>query len=148
MKFTSFFCKLLRAIVSRTRFHRGKLLPKDQFGRDGENRATSFLKSEGYKILDRNVRFSIGEIDIVAKNEKYIVVIEVKTRRSAEYCHPIEAVHKKKREKIKQMGQRYFRNKKYAAKGFAVRFDIITILWPDWPNGKQSAIEHFVDAFR
>jgi len=148
MKFIASFQNLLNAIVSKTLFQRGKLLPKDQFGRDGENKAASFLKSGGYIIIDRNVRFSIGEIDIVAQNEKYIVVIEVKTRRSAEYCHPIESVHKKKREKIKKMGYGYFRNKKYAAKGFAVRFDIITILWPDWPDGKQTIIEHFVDAFR
>ena len=148
MKIATIFQKLLKTIASRTRFYRVKLLPKDKLGKDGENKAASFLKLEGYKILARNVRFSIGEIDIVAKNEKYIVVVEVKTRRSAEYCHPIEAVHKKKREKIKKMGQRYFRNKKYAAKGFVIRFDIITILWPDWPNGKQPVIEHFVDAFR
>ena len=148
MKFVLNFRELLQAIISRMRFHRGKILPKDQLGKDGENKATLYLKSEGYKIIGRNVRFSIGEIDIVAQNEKYIVVIEVKTRRSAEYCHPIESVHKKKREKIKKMGQRYFRNKKCAAKGFAIRFDIITILWPDWPDNKQSVIEHFVDAFR
>ena len=148
MKIATIFQKLLNTIVSRPRFHRSKLLPKDQLGKDGENKAISYLKSKGYKILAKNVRFSIGEIDIVAQNEKYIVVVEVKTRRSAEYCHPIEAVHKKKREKIKKMGQRYFRNKKYAAKGFAIRFDIITILWPDWPDGKQPTIEHFVDAFR
>ena len=46
------------------------------------------------------------------------------------------------------MGRQYYRNKKYAAQGFAIRFDIITIIWPDWPKGKQPMIEHFVDAFR
>ena len=148
MKFALYFQKFLKALISLTRFHRSKLLPKDQFGKNGENKAALFLKSEGYNILDRNVRFSIGEIDIVAQNEKYIVIIEVKTRRSAEYCHPIEAVHKKKREKIKKMGWRYYRNKKYATKGFAMRFDIITILWPGWPENKLPTIEHFVDAFR
>ena len=118
---------------------------KDQLGEDGEKLASQFLRAGGYKIIATNVRFSIGEIDIVAQLEKTIVFIEVKTRRSAQYCHPLEVVDKKKRRKIKQMAKQYYCNKKYASKGFIMRFDIITLIWSE---GEQPKIEHFVDTFR
>lgn len=150
MKFVAFFRCFMAKMAHLWQFNGRKLPDKDQLGKDGENRAVSFLKSQNYKIVAKNQKFSIGEIDIIAQTGKCLVFIEVKSRRSAEYCHPIEAVDKKKREKIKQMGLQYYCNKKYRKRGFAVRFDIITILWPDWPDprGKQPMIEHFVDAFR
>ena len=120
-------------------------LAKDKLGKAGEKRAEEFLKTKGYKIIARNARFSIGEIDLVAQIQKTIVFLEVKTRQSAEYCHPLEVVDKKKKQKIKQIAMKYYHNKKYAARGFAVRFDIITLIWPE---GGQPIIEHFVDAFR
>ena len=103
------------------------------------------MKAKGYKIIARNVRFSVGEIDFIAQVEKTLIVIEVKTRQSAEYCHPMEVVDKKKRQKIKQMAMQYYRDKRYAAKGFSIRFDMITLIWPE---GEQPKIEHFIDAFR
>jgi putative endonuclease len=120
-------------------------LAKNDLGEAGEKHAAHFLKNNGYKIIARNVRFSIGEIDIIAQIQRTIVFIEVKTRHSAQYCHPVEAVDKKKRQKIKQMALQFYRSKKYAANGFAIRFDIITLIWPE---GEQPKIEHFVDAFR
>ena len=118
---------------------------KDELGKDGEKRAEEFLKAKGYKIIARNVRFSVGEIDLIAQVEKTIIFIEVKTRKSAEYCHPMEVVNKKKRQKIKRMAMQYYRDKKYASKGFAIRFDIVTLIWPE---GEQPKIEHFIDASR
>ena len=132
-----FFCK--KQAQSKKR------LAKDLLGKAGEKRAARFLKTKGYKIIARNVHFSIGEIDLIAQVEKTVVFIEVKTRQSAEYCHPREVVNKKKRQKIKQMALRYYRNKKYAKMGFAIRFDIVTLIWPE---GDEPKIEHFVDAFR
>jgi len=122
-----------------------KRLSKNKLGKYGEKRTEEFLKTKGYKIIARNVRFSIGEIDLIAQIEKTIIFIEVKTRKSAEYCHPMEVVDKKKRQKIKQMAMQYYHDKKYASKGFAIRFDIVTLIWPD---GEQPKIEHFIDAFR
>ena len=140
---------LFRCLIGRL-FCRGcdtpkKRLAKDELGEAGEKLATQFLKAKGYHIIARNLQFSIGEIDIIAQHQKTLVFIEVKTRQSAQYCHPIEAVDTKKRQKIKQMATQYYRNKKCAAKGYAMRFDIITLIWPE---GEQPKIEHFVDAFR
>lgn len=51
-------------------------------GNKGEEIATNFLIEKGYKIIDRNFRASVGEIDIIAKDKKEIVFVEVKTRRN------------------------------------------------------------------
>ena len=142
---TIFFRRLLERCFCWKNHKQHKYLPKDELGKEGEKRAEELLRYKGYKIIARNVRFSIGEIDLIAQVEKTIIFIEVKTRKSAEYCHPREVVDKKKRQKIKQMALRYYRNKKYAKMGFAIRFDIITLIWPE---GEEPKIEHFVDAFR
>jgi len=140
-----FFHRLLALCFIRGNSKQHKRLPKDELGKNGEKCAEKFLKSKGYKIIARNVRFSIGEIDLIVQVERTIIFIEVKTRQSAEYCHPLKVVDKKKRQKIKQMAMQYYRNKKYASKGFATRFDIVTLIWP---KGEQPKIEHFIDAFR
>ena len=146
MNATTFFFRCLLAwffFWKKTEQH--KRLAKDKLGKDGEKRTGSFLKTKGYKIIANNVQFSTGEIDLIAQVEKTIIFIEVKTRQSAEYCHPMEAVDKKKRQKIKQMAMQYYCNKKYASNGFAIRFDIVTLIWP---KCEQPKIEHFIDAFR
>ena len=145
MKLGFVFRSLIDRLFRRKNTVPQRHLAKDELGKAGEKLAVQFLRANGYHIVARNVRFSIGEIDIVARHQKTLAFIEVKTRRSAQYCHPIEAVGTKKRQKIKQMAIRYYRNKKYAAKGFSMRFDIITLIWP---GGEQPKIEHFVDAFR
>ncbi|MDR1383339.1 MAG: YraN family protein [Planctomycetaceae bacterium] len=124
---------------------KSNLAAKDKLGKDGENRAVQFLKRKRYKIVDRNVQFSIGEIDIIAKIQKTLVFVEIKARRTAAYAHPVEAVDAKKRQKIRQMGFRYFHTKKYKHRGFTIRFDIITLIWHE---NAEPIIEHFTDAFR
>ena len=145
MQLGSYFRCLFGRLFCRQSVASKKRPAKDELGEAGEKLAVQFLKANGYQIIVRNVRFTIGEIDIIAQHKKNLVFIEVKTRQSAEYCHPIAVVDKKKRQRIKQMAIQYYRNKKCAAKGFAMRFDVITLIWPE---GEEPKIEHFVDAFR
>ena len=146
MKFLSSFIRRWMACFSRSEHSKSPKRPtKDQLGAEGEKHAEKFLKTHGYQIIARNVQFSLGEMDLIAQVDKTIVFIEVKTRHSADYCHPREVIDKKKRRKIKLMALQYYRNKKYAARGYIIRFDIITLVWP---QGEQPKIEHFVDAFR
>ena len=51
-----------------------------ELGKNGEEIATEFLRKKGYKILERNFEASQGEIDIIAKDDKELVFVEVKTR--------------------------------------------------------------------
>ncbi len=61
-------------------------------GKRGEDIANEFLLARGYEVIDRNWRCSAGEIDIVARQGRSLVVVEVKTRSSLFAGHPFEAI--------------------------------------------------------
>ncbi|MBN7772031.1 YraN family protein [Clostridium aminobutyricum] len=65
-------------------------------GSYGEAIAATYLESKGYKIVEKNFRCKLGEIDIIASQRDMLVFIEVKTRSSTAYGLPCEAVNKKK----------------------------------------------------
>lgn len=62
----------------------------------GEDKASEYLKKNGFKIIERNFRKGYGEIDIIAidsnQKEKTLVFIEVKTRKSNSFGSPLEAI--------------------------------------------------------
>ena len=94
-------------------------------GNEGENIANNFLIKKGYKILERNFRFSKGEIDIIAQDKKEIVFIEVKTRRNRHYGNPIDSVTFNKKKHIYKTANYYlYINKLYNK---FIRFDVIEI---------------------
>ena len=61
---------------------------KQQLGKIGENLASEYLEKQGYLILERNFACRQGEIDIIAKDEKEFVFVEVKTRKSLKFGYP------------------------------------------------------------
>lgn len=65
---------------------------KDELGRWGETVAAHTLTNQGYTVLNVNWRCRAGEIDIVALDADTVVFVEVKTRRSAAYGDPLEAI--------------------------------------------------------
>lgn len=72
-----------------------------QFGNMGEEIAVKYLEDNGYKIIERNVHYSrFCEIDIVAKQKNTFVFVEVKTRKTANFGTPLEAITKTKLENI------------------------------------------------
>lgn len=110
-------------------------------GRCGEDAAVAYLSSHGYKIIARNHRTPVGEIDIIAHYAKILVFTEVKTRRSLAYGAPQDAVGPRKQRQIIRSAQWYLSTVQH--RGMQPRFDVIAILYlPDGPK-----IEHIVDAF-
>lgn len=113
----------------------------NDFGKVAEDLAVDFLEKAGYKILVRNFRFRHAELDIIAKKDELVVVVEVKARNSDAFISPQEAVTKSKIKLIILATDHYLAtfnpNKE-------VRFDIISVQ-PD-ESGKL-AIEHLSDAF-
>ena len=73
---------------------------KRQIGAEYEKKAVALLLEKGYEILEVNYRNRMGEIDIIAKDGKYICFIEVKFRTNSDFGSPLEAVDAKK-QKIK-----------------------------------------------
>ncbi|GAA3296674.1 YraN family protein [Arthrobacter citreus] len=65
---------------------------KDTLGRRGEDLAASYLASTGMEVIDRNWRCPDGEIDLVGLENGTLVIVEVKTRSSLNYGHPLEAI--------------------------------------------------------
>lgn len=84
------------------------------------------MEEEGYFILDRNYRNRYGEIDIIAKRDKCLIFIEVKTRTNLEYGDPLEAINKLKISRIKRLASFYIASNKLS--GFNPRFNVISII--------------------
>ena len=76
-------------------------------GNYGETLACEYLKSHGYKIIERNYRIRGGEIDIVAMDADYLVFVEVKARYSHKYGLPVESITPWKIKALKRSAQFY-----------------------------------------
>lgn len=76
-------------------------------GQLGEKLACDFLKKKGYQIVDQNYRTRGGEIDIVAKDGDTLVFVEVKTRTSAAFGYPEEAIDERKQHKLAMTAEYY-----------------------------------------
>lgn len=112
----------------------------NDLGKQGEDKAVTLLVSKGHQLLERNYRFGRDEVDIITKQGKNIVFVEVKTRSGVSFGHPEEFVDKKKRKAMKKVADEYmFRNKLEEA----IRFDIVAIL----TEKNKMELLHIEDAF-
>ncbi|MFB0525901.1 MAG: YraN family protein [bacterium] len=98
---------------------------KIDLGRKGEEISVEFLRKQGYKILQRNYRCSLGEIDIVAKDKNILCFVEVKTRNTEEYGLPEEAIDGRKKKKLAKLALTYLKQKKIYKQDF--RFDVVSV---------------------
>ncbi len=76
---------------------------KDDLGRTGEKRAAEHLTALGWQVIDRNWRCRQGEIDIVALDGSTTVMVEVKTRSSLAFGHPLDAITPRKLARLKRL---------------------------------------------
>lgn len=95
-------------------------------GSFGESLACVHLEQKGIAVLERNFRCSAGEIDIIAREKKTLLFIEVKARSSLRYGRPAEAVNRTKQLKILRSAQLYLAA--YGEEDIPVRFDVIEVL--------------------
>lgn len=106
-------------------------------GNQGEILAEKFLKKQKYKILDKNYRAMVGEIDFIALDKDTIVFVEVKRRETLAFGRPSEAVGKQKQNRIRKSGEEYLVRHKLTSQ--PVRFDVVEII------GQE--INHIKNAF-
>lgn len=99
---------------------------RQQFGKEGEALAARHLKKNGYKILERNYRTKLGEIDIIARDRDTLVFVEVKAKRSDRFGGPKEAVTFKKQQKISRIALLYLNETNQ--NNIKARFDVVAIL--------------------
>ncbi len=111
-------------------------------GRVGEDAACQYLESIGYKVIERNFRCQLGEIDLIAQDKNMLVVIEVKTRLSTQCGQPFESVTYFKQQRLIKLAQVYLKFKRGTVDVFC-RFDVISIIF----KGGDKDIKHIKNAF-
>lgn len=99
---------------------------KDGVGRYGERVAVRVLQDLGMRVLARNWRCELGELDIVALDGDEVVAVEVKTRSSGRFGHPAEAVTADKLARLRRLAARWAGE--HELRGVAgVRIDVVAV---------------------
>jgi putative endonuclease len=112
----------------------------NELGELGEDLAVEELEKNGYEIVERNWRFKKAEIDIIARKNEVLAIVEVKTRSSDYFGDPQDFVNTKKIKMLVEAVNEYVNSKDLEVE---VRFDIIDIII----NKNKLTIEHLEDAF-
>lgn len=112
-------------------------------GKQGEDIAARFLARKGYKIIGRNVKTFVGEVDIVARKKSFIVFVEVKTRKNESFGPPYLSITEKKKRKLVQCALCYLKMKNVL--NMPWRIDVVSIELDEF-SGFVKKIEHFENA--
>lgn len=112
----------------------------NDLGKQGEEAAVAYLLKEGYEILERNWFFQKAEIDIIARKNDILAIVEVKTRSNTEYGDPQNFVNAKKIKLLVKAVNEYVNLK---TEDFNIRFDIIAVK----NDATKLHVEHLENAF-
>jgi len=110
-------------------------------GSYGEDLAVKLLQSKNYNILERNWHCGHLEVDIIAENDDYLVIVEVKTRKTASLGAPEVFVDLNKQKHLISAAKYYAKFKNVTKE---IRFDIISVI--NNPQGQE--VRHIEDAFK
>lgn len=116
--------------------------PRHLFGQTSEARAEQLLRNKGYRILERNLRTTLGELDLVAEDAGVLVFVEVKARATEMFGGALLAVDRRKRAKLVKLASQYLAQRHWMDR--ICRFDVVLV------QGQPSAgcqIEHVPNAF-
>lgn len=100
-------------------------ITKREEGAKGEERAINILKTEGYRILEKNYRTQFGEIDIIAEEGGYLVFVEVKKRNTLTFGDPLHAINELKKRHMIKSAQLYLKKHRFFNR--KARFDVVGI---------------------
>lgn len=100
-------------------------MERHDVGPAGEEAAAGWYRARGYEIVARNWRSRLGEVDLLARRGDVVVVCEVKTRRGSAHGAPFEAVHERKRAKLRALAELFVLSRGLVAE--AVRFDVASV---------------------
>jgi putative endonuclease len=103
-------------------------------GAEGERAAAEFLKARGYRILDRNYRTKLGEIDLIAEEGQTLVFVEVKVRLNDRFGGPAAAITPAKQARIARLAQQYVLRRRLG--GRSCRFDVV-LIWGGDPRTRR-----------
>ena len=111
----------------------------------GEALAAEYLRKKRYSVVAAGYRSRFGEIDLIVRNRKYLVFVEVKLRKSANYAAAAEYVDRRKQDKLRVTASMYLsRNPTH----LQPRFDVVEIYAPEGTATVRPEIYHLEDAFQ
>lgn len=119
------------------------MMDNRQKGSWGEERAARYLRLRAYRILEKNYRCRLGEIDLIARRGGFLVFVEVKLRKSDRFGAAREFVGRAKQERILATAQLWMQEHETSLQP---RFDVIEIYAPEGPEGRVK-INHIENAF-
>ena len=111
----------------------------------GEALAAKYLEKKRYKMVATNYRSRFGEIDLIVSNRKYLVFVEVKTRKSDSFAPAREFVDYRKQERLRTTAAVFL--SEYPTQ-LQPRFDVIEIYAPEGVHTQHPEINHLEDAFQ
>lgn len=111
---------------------------KIELGRKGEDIAAAFLIDSGYQILRRNHMIGHSDIDILAKKDKFLVFVEVRTKSREDRGMPEDSLTSKKLKRMKNTAELYIAFNHY---GGLARLDAVCIILDD--SGRIKHLEHY-----
>ncbi len=115
-------------------------MTNQELGAFGEQLAFQYLRDKDYRVMARNYRYGHLEADIICQHAGKLIVIEVKTRQTAEIGEPWRAVTRSKQRQIIKVANAYIFQKDIQLE---TQFDIISIVH----NNFRTDLEHIEDAF-
>ena len=111
----------------------------------GEALAAEYLRKKRYELVAAGYHCRFGEIDLIVKDRKYLVFVEVKLRKSSDFAKAMEYVDRRKQDKIRITASMYLSQNPTALQP---RFDVIEIYAPEGTDTTRPEIHHMVDAFQ
>lgn len=111
----------------------------------GESLAAEYLRKKHYEVLSAGYRSRFGEIDLIVADRKFLVFVEVKLRRSAEFAQALEYVNYAKQNRLRTTASIYLSEN---PTNLQPRFDVIEIYAPQGMATAKPKIHHLEDAFQ
>ena len=117
----------------------------DLLGGWGEALAAEYLRRKRYEVVASRYHCRFGEIDLIVKNKKYLVFVEVKLRKSARFAGAMEYVDRRKQDRIRMTASMYLSQNET---NLQPRFDVIEVYAPFGMDTPKPEINHLEDAFQ
>ena len=111
----------------------------------GEVQAAEYLRKKRYELVAAGYRCRFGEIDLIVKNRKYLVFVEVKLRKSGDFARALEYVDRHKQDRLRITASMYLSQN---PTDLQPRFDVIEIYAPEGTATPNPEIRHMEDAFQ
>jgi putative endonuclease len=113
------------------------------FGRRSERAAAKYLRRQRFRILGRNIDDRLGEIDLLALDDKTLVVVEVRSSETKTFDELAATVNHDKQRRLTNAILRFVQRRKLWDVG--VRFDVLALRWP--PGAREPEVRHYRHAF-